>query len=108
MVTFRQLEAQSSPTLSPIERVKFFKLAWDAIGSEFGARYELYEINWSGSTEENRLVSLNVAQATAPLSRITRTSRSKAAPVSLAAAARRTPSETVSSTMQISRSMRAI
>jgi 4-hydroxyphenylacetate 3-monooxygenase len=40
------------------------KLLWDAIGSEFGARYELYEINWAGSTEENRLITLNIAQAT--------------------------------------------
>ncbi len=46
------------------QRVKLMKLLWDAIGSEFGARYELYEINWAGSTEENRLVALNIAQAT--------------------------------------------
>ena len=46
------------------QRVKLMKLLWDAIGSEFGARYELYEINWSGSTEENRLLALHIAQAT--------------------------------------------
>lgn len=27
------------------ERIKIFKLMWDAIGSEFGGRHELYEIN---------------------------------------------------------------
>ena len=45
-------------------RVKLMKLLWDAIGTEFGARHELYEINYSGSTEENRLVALNIAHAT--------------------------------------------
>ena len=33
---------------SPLERVKFFKLAWDAIGSEFGSRHLQYEIFYSG------------------------------------------------------------
>jgi aromatic ring hydroxylase len=46
------------------QRVKLMKLLWDAIGTEFGARHELYEINYSGSTEENRLTTLNIAQAT--------------------------------------------
>jgi aromatic ring hydroxylase len=45
-------------------RVKLMKLLWDAIGAEFGGRHELYEINWSGSTEENRLTALGIAQAT--------------------------------------------
>ncbi len=39
------------------------KLLWDSIGSEFGSRHELYEINYAGSTEENRLIALNVASA---------------------------------------------
>jgi 4-hydroxyphenylacetate 3-monooxygenase len=45
-------------------RVKLMKLLWDTIGTEFGARHELYEINYSGSTEENRITALNIAQAT--------------------------------------------
>ena len=32
-----------------VERIKILKLMWDAIGSEFGGRHELYEINYSGS-----------------------------------------------------------
>jgi aromatic ring hydroxylase len=40
------------------ERVKLLKLLWDAIGSEFGGRHELYEINYSGSTEEIRRYAL--------------------------------------------------
>jgi aromatic ring hydroxylase len=46
------------------QRVKLLKLLWDAVGTEFGARHELYEINYSGSTEENRLTALNIARAT--------------------------------------------
>jgi aromatic ring hydroxylase len=46
------------------QRVKLLKLLWDSIGSEFGARHELYEINYAGSTEENRIGTLGIAQAT--------------------------------------------
>ena len=46
------------------QRVKLLKLLWDAVGTEFGSRHELYEINYSGSTEENRLTALNIARAT--------------------------------------------
>ena len=45
-------------------RVKLLKLLWDAIGTEFGSRHELYEINYAGSTEENRLITLGIAHAT--------------------------------------------
>ena len=34
------------------------KLLWDAIGSEFGGRHELYEVNYSGSHEEIRRYAL--------------------------------------------------
>jgi 4-hydroxyphenylacetate 3-monooxygenase len=47
-----------------VSRVKLMKLLWDAIGSEFGGRGELYEINWAGSTEETRIGTMNIAQAT--------------------------------------------
>lgn len=36
------------------ERIKILKLLWDAIGSEFGGRHELYEINYAGSQDEIR------------------------------------------------------
>ncbi|MGG6547466.1 UNVERIFIED_CONTAM: hypothetical protein NY100_18900, partial [Prevotella sp. 15_C9] len=36
------------------DRVKLLKLLWDSLGSEFGGRHELYEINYGGSTEEIR------------------------------------------------------
>ena len=44
--------------VSAVERVKLMKLLWDAIGSEFGARHELYEVNYSGSHEEIRRFAL--------------------------------------------------
>ncbi len=44
-------------------RVKLMKLLWDTIGSEFGGRHELYEINYSGSTEEIRRYALFGAMA---------------------------------------------
>ena len=40
------------------ERVKLFKLIWDAMGSEFGARHEWYERNYGGSAELVRLDAL--------------------------------------------------
>jgi 4-hydroxyphenylacetate 3-monooxygenase len=49
------------------ERIKIMKLLWDAIGSEFGARHELYEMNYAGNHELIRLFGLQQAQATGAL-----------------------------------------
>jgi 4-hydroxyphenylacetate 3-monooxygenase len=35
---------QRSPVAEPQEKVKLFKLAWDAVGSEFGSRQVQYEM----------------------------------------------------------------
>ena len=40
---------------------------WDAIGSEFGARHELYEMNYAGSHELIRLFALQQAQVSGSL-----------------------------------------
>ncbi|MEV0001793.1 4-hydroxyphenylacetate 3-hydroxylase N-terminal domain-containing protein [Micromonospora sp. NPDC050980] len=37
------------------ERVKLMKLLWDATGTEFGGRHELYERNYAGNHENTRL-----------------------------------------------------
>ena len=37
------------------------KLLWDAIGSEFGGRHELYERNYSGNNENIRMEVLFAA-----------------------------------------------
>jgi 4-hydroxyphenylacetate 3-monooxygenase len=41
-----------------VDRVKLMKLLWDAVGTEFAGRHELYEINYSGSHEEIRRYAL--------------------------------------------------
>jgi 4-hydroxyphenylacetate 3-monooxygenase len=46
-------------TGSAHDRIKLFKVLWDAVGSEFGSRHTLYERNYGGSAE---LVRLNVLQ----------------------------------------------
>ena len=43
------LRAQGSSALSPEQRVKFFKLAWDAVGSEFASRHNQYEMFYAGA-----------------------------------------------------------
>jgi 4-hydroxyphenylacetate 3-monooxygenase len=49
------------------ERIKTMKMLWDAVGSEFGARHELYEMNYAGSHELVRLFPLQQAQASGAL-----------------------------------------
>jgi len=39
-------------------RVKVLKLLWDAIGTEFGGRHELYERNYAGNYENIRIETL--------------------------------------------------
>lgn len=39
---------QVSPTTDAVGRVKLFKLAWDALGSEFASRHTQYEMFYSG------------------------------------------------------------
>lgn len=43
-------KTQKSPVCSAEERVKFFKLAWDAVGSEFASRHNQYEMFYAGAT----------------------------------------------------------
>jgi 4-hydroxyphenylacetate 3-monooxygenase len=43
-------KTQQSPAASSEGRVKFFKLAWDAIGSEFASRHTQYEMFYAGAT----------------------------------------------------------
>lgn len=47
---------------SAAERVKLYKLLWDATGSEFAGRHALYERNYSGNSEQMRLDALGFAQ----------------------------------------------
>jgi len=45
---------QKSPATDSKGRVKLFKLAWDAIGSEFGSRHLQYEMFYSGANMVTR------------------------------------------------------
>ena len=43
------LKVQQSPATTNVGRVKLMKLAWDAIGSEFGSRHLQYEMFYAGA-----------------------------------------------------------
>ena len=43
------LQAQLSPSMKAEEKVKLFKLAWDAVGSEFASRHTQYEMFYAGA-----------------------------------------------------------
>jgi 4-hydroxyphenylacetate 3-monooxygenase len=45
------------------DRVKLMKLMWDAVGTEFGGRHELYERNYFGNHESIRFETLMAAEA---------------------------------------------
>lgn len=52
------------------ERVKIMKLLWDAIGTEFGGRHELYEMNYAGGWEDIRAQALTFADRGGDLGRM--------------------------------------
>ena len=43
-------KTQQSPAASARDKVRFYKLAWDAVGSEFASRHEQYEMFYSGAS----------------------------------------------------------
>jgi 4-hydroxyphenylacetate 3-monooxygenase len=43
------LRVQRSAVFDPEDRVKFFKMAWDAVGSEFASRHTQYEMFYAGA-----------------------------------------------------------
>jgi aromatic ring hydroxylase len=68
--TYLDKYLRGSNNYDAVQRVKLMKLLWDSIGSEFGARHELYEINYSGSTEEIRRYALFGAMASGEADRM--------------------------------------
>jgi 4-hydroxyphenylacetate 3-monooxygenase len=54
---------RGSNGIPALDRMKIMKLLWDAVGSEFGGRHELYERNYAGNHESIRYETLSVAQA---------------------------------------------
>ena len=53
-----------------VDRIKLMKLLWDAVGTEFGGRHELYERNYAGAAETIRVVSWQMAQASGQARRL--------------------------------------
>ena len=53
-----------------LEKIKLVKLCWDAIGSEFGGRHELYERSYSGSHELTKLECYWMAKGDGTVDRI--------------------------------------
>src|SRR2546426_9488836 len=49
------------------ERIKLFKLIWDAMGTEFAGRHELYERNYAGNHEQIRVDTVNFAKRSGAL-----------------------------------------
>lgn len=43
-------KTQQSPEAGAEDKVKFYKLAWDAVGSEFASRHTQYEMFYAGAT----------------------------------------------------------
>ena len=44
---------QISSIAEPLERVRLFKLAWDALGSEYASRHMQYEMFYGGASYVN-------------------------------------------------------
>lgn len=51
--------ARGSAGADAVDRTKLMKLLWDAVGTEFGGRHELYERNYAGNHENTRLELLS-------------------------------------------------
>jgi len=60
---------RGSDGTSAVERTKLMKLLWDALGTEFGGRHELYERNYAGSPETIRLITWQMAHASGQAAR---------------------------------------
>jgi 4-hydroxyphenylacetate 3-monooxygenase len=53
------------------DRIKLMKLLWDAIGTEFGGRHELYERNYAGNHEDIRIQALTGARRNGTMDHMT-------------------------------------
>ena len=52
-------KTQKSSVYPPEDRVKAFKLAWDAIGSEFGSRHTTYEMFYAAPNFMNQTMAFD-------------------------------------------------
>jgi len=66
-------KTQYSPVMSSTDRIRLFKLVWDAVGSEFASRHLQYEMFYSGAklvTAGMAYRNFNWAQTTAAVDRM--------------------------------------
>ena len=61
---------RGSDGTAAVDRIKLMKLLWDALGTEFGGRHELYERNYAGAAETIRVVSWQMAHASGQADRL--------------------------------------
>jgi 4-hydroxyphenylacetate 3-monooxygenase len=61
---------RGSGDVDALHKIKLVNLLWDAIGSEFGGRHELYERSYSGSHELTKLECYWMAQGDGTVDRI--------------------------------------
>lgn len=52
-----------------VDKIKLMKLLWDAVGSEFGGRHELYERNYAGNHENIRMETMFLSMASGATAR---------------------------------------
>ncbi|HEX6686664.1 MAG TPA: 4-hydroxyphenylacetate 3-hydroxylase C-terminal domain-containing protein, partial [Candidatus Limnocylindrales bacterium] len=62
---------RGSHGVDAVQRVKLMKLLWDAVGTEFGGRHELYERNYAGNHENTRVELLLAEMASGEVDRST-------------------------------------
>jgi 4-hydroxyphenylacetate 3-monooxygenase len=58
---------RGSRDMGHVERIKIMKLLWDAVGTEFGGRHELYEMNYAGNHEDIRIQAMWNARSSGAL-----------------------------------------
>ena len=61
---------RGSGGVEAVDRVKLLKLLWDAVGTEFAGRHELYERNYGGDHEAVRFQTLSFHQMTGTTDRL--------------------------------------
>jgi 4-hydroxyphenylacetate 3-monooxygenase len=59
---YLQRYVRGSHDIGHRERIKIMKLLWDAVGTEFAGRHELYERNYSGGWDDIRAQALTGAE----------------------------------------------
>ncbi|WP_257956912.1 4-hydroxyphenylacetate 3-hydroxylase C-terminal domain-containing protein [Nocardioides sp. B-3] len=62
---------RGSNGIDAVDRVKLMKALWDAVGTEFGGRHELYERNYSGNHENVKAEILFASEAQGEVEKMT-------------------------------------